>query len=91
MARPAANIAMPWVCIALFAVLGTTFILAQPTAVEHSFGSAGFAFMLASCLVGWAIGFEMGAHLRTGYVEAARVCVRTDRIGHPADRHGRDQ
>ncbi|MDN5549150.1 dTMP kinase [Brevibacterium aurantiacum] len=65
-ARPAANIAMPWVCIALFAVLGTTFILAQPTAVEHSFGQAGFAFMLASCLVGWAIGFEMGPTFAPG-------------------------
>ncbi|WP_226825671.1 dTMP kinase [Brevibacterium aurantiacum] len=65
-ARPAANIKMPWVCIALFAVLGTTVILAQPTAVEHSFGQAGFALMIASCLVGWAIGFEMGPTFAPG-------------------------
>ncbi|WP_226823731.1 dTMP kinase [Brevibacterium aurantiacum] len=65
-ARPAANIAMPWVCIALFAVLGTTVILAQPTAVQHSFGQAGFALMIASCLVGWAIGFEMGPTFAPG-------------------------
>ncbi|GAA1926263.1 dTMP kinase [Brevibacterium antiquum] len=65
-ARPAATIKMPWVCIALFAVLGTTVILAQPTAVEHSFGQAGFALMIASCLVGWAIGFEMGPTFAPG-------------------------
>ncbi|WP_346035430.1 dTMP kinase [Brevibacterium picturae] len=65
-ARPAAPIKMPWVCIALFAVLGTTVILAQPTAVEHSFGQAGFAVMIASCLVGWAIGFEMGPTFAPG-------------------------
>ncbi|SMX80409.1 MULTISPECIES: dTMP kinase [Brevibacterium] len=65
-ARPAATIKTPWVCIALFAVLGTTVILAQPTAVEHSFGQAGFALMIASCLVGWAIGFEMGPTFAPG-------------------------
>lgn len=64
--RPAATIANPWVCIALFAVLGTTVILAQPSAVEHSFGQAGFALMIASCLVGWAIGFEMGPTFAPG-------------------------
>lgn len=65
-ARPAATIRTPWVCIALFAVLGTTVILAQPTAVEHSFGQAGFALMIAACLVGWAIGFEMGPTFAPG-------------------------
>lgn len=65
-ARPAATIPNPWVCIALFAVLGTTVILAQPTAVEHSFGQAGYALMVACCLVGWAIGFEMGPTFAPG-------------------------
>ena len=65
-ARPAATIPNPWVCIALFAVLGSTFILAQPTAVEHSFGQAGFALIIACSLVGWAIGFEMGPTFAPG-------------------------
>ncbi|GAA1871189.1 hypothetical protein GCM10009813_34520 [Brevibacterium marinum] len=65
-ARPAADIEKPWVCIALFAVLGTTVILAQPTAVEHSFGQAGFALIIACALVGWAIGFEMGPTFAPG-------------------------
>ncbi|MGO2862490.1 MAG: dTMP kinase [Brevibacterium sp.] len=65
-ARPAASIANPWVCIALFAVLGTTFMLAQPTAVEHNFGQAGYALIIACCLIGWAIGFEMGPTFAPG-------------------------
>lgn len=65
-ARPPANIPNPWVCIALFAVLGATFILAQPTAVEHSFGQAGYSLFIACVLVGWAIGFEMGPTFAPG-------------------------
>lgn len=65
-ARPPANVAKPWVCIALFAVLGTTLILAQPTAVEHEFGQVGFALILACSLLGWAIGFEMGPTFAPG-------------------------
>src|SRR5699024_11720606 len=37
-ARPPEAISNPWVCIGLFAVLGATFILAQPTAVGHDTG-----------------------------------------------------
>ena len=65
-ARPPENVNNPWVCIALFAVLGATVILAQPTAVEHSFGQAGFALIIACALVGWAIGFEMGPTFAPG-------------------------
>ncbi len=65
-ARPPAKIANPWVCVALFAVLGTTFILAQPTAIENSFGQAGFALILVCSLLGWAIGFEMGPTFAPG-------------------------
>ena len=65
-ARPPESVKNPWVCIALFAVLGATVILAQPTAVEHSFGQAGFALIIACALVGWAIGFEMGPTFAPG-------------------------
>ncbi|WP_209325721.1 dTMP kinase [Brevibacterium renqingii] len=65
-ARPPEAIANPWVCIGLFAVLGATFILAQPTAVAHDYGQAGFALIIACCLVGWAIGFEMGPTFAPG-------------------------
>jgi dTMP kinase len=65
-ARPPEAIANPWVCIGLFAVLGATFILAQPTAVSHSYGQAGFALIIACCLVGWAVGFEMGPTFAPG-------------------------
>lgn len=65
-ARPAEAIAKPWVCIGLFAVLGGTFMLAQPTAVSHGYGQAGFALIIACCLVGWAIGFEMGPTFAPG-------------------------
>jgi dTMP kinase len=65
-ARPAETIANPWVCIGLFAVLGATFMLAQPTAISHSYGQAGFALIIACCLVGWAIGFEMGPTFAPG-------------------------
>ena len=65
-ARPPENVKNPWVCIALFAVLGATVILAQPTAIEHSFGQAGFALIIACALVGWAIGFEMGPTFAPG-------------------------
>jgi dTMP kinase len=65
-ARPPEAISNPWVCIGLFAVLGATFILAQPTAVGHDYGQAGFALIIACCLVGWAIGFEMGPTFAPG-------------------------
>ena len=65
-ARPAESIANPWVCIGLFAVLGATFMLAQPTAIGHGYGQAGFAVIIACCLVGWAIGFEMGPTFAPG-------------------------
>ncbi|WP_181274882.1 dTMP kinase [Brevibacterium oceani] len=65
-ARPPEAIANPWVCVGLFAVLGATFILAQPTAVSHGYGQAGFALIIACCLVGWAIGFEMGPTFAPG-------------------------
>ncbi|GAA1520373.1 dTMP kinase [Brevibacterium permense] len=65
-ARPAEAIANPWVCIGLFAVLGATFILAQPTAIGHGYGQAGFAVIIACCLVGWAVGFEMGPTFAPG-------------------------
>ncbi|TGD13627.1 dTMP kinase [Brevibacterium sp. S111] len=64
--RPAEAIANPWVCIGLFAVLGATFMLAQPTAISHGYGQAGFALIIACCLVGWAIGFEMGPTFAPG-------------------------
>src|SRR5699024_308360 len=41
-------------------------ILAQPTAVGHDYGQAGFALIIACCLVGWAIGFEMGPTFAPG-------------------------
>ncbi|RBP63381.1 dTMP kinase [Brevibacterium sanguinis] len=66
LSRPPAKIANPWVCVALFAVLGTTVILSQPTAVENSFGQAGFALILVCSLLGWAIGFEMGPTFAPG-------------------------
>ena len=65
-ARPAESISNPWVCIGLFAVLGATFMLAQPTAIGHGYGQAGFAVIIACCLVGWAIGFEMGPTFAPG-------------------------
>lgn len=65
-ARPAESISNPWVCIGLFAVLGATFMLAQPTAIGHGYGQAGFAVIVACCLVGWAIGFEMGPTFAPG-------------------------
>ncbi|WP_434594220.1 dTMP kinase [Brevibacterium sp. 1718] len=65
-ARPAEAIANPWVCIGLFAVLGATFMLAQPTAIGHGYGQAGFALIIACCLVGWAVGFEMGPTFAPG-------------------------
>lgn len=65
-ARPPASIEKPWVPIALFGVLGATFILAEPTAVEHEFGQAGYALMLVVALLGWAIGFEMGPTFAPG-------------------------
>ena len=65
-ARPPASIEKPWVPIALFGVLGAAFILAQPTAVEHSFGQAGYALILVVALLGWAIGFEMGPTFAPG-------------------------
>ncbi len=65
-ARPPEAIANPWVCVGLFAVLGATFILAQPTAVGHGYGQAGFALIIACSLVGWAIGFEMGPTFAPG-------------------------
>ncbi|WP_137824845.1 dTMP kinase [Brevibacterium sp. 2SA] len=65
-ARPPASIAKPWVPIALFGVLGATFILAEPTAVEHEYGQAGYALMLVVALLGWAIGFEMGPTFAPG-------------------------
>lgn len=65
-ARPAEAIANPWVCIGLFAALGATFMLAQPTAIGHGYGQAGFAVIIACCLVGWAIGFEMGPTFAPG-------------------------
>lgn len=65
-ARPAEAIANPWVCIGLFAVLGATFMLAQPTAIGHGYGQAGFAVIIACCLVGWAVGFEMGPTFAPG-------------------------
>ncbi|QPS35479.1 dTMP kinase [Brevibacterium casei] len=65
-ARPPATIERPWVPTALFAVLGAAFILAQPTAVEHGFGQAGYALILVVALLGWAIGFEMGPTFAPG-------------------------
>lgn len=64
--RPPATVANPWVCVALFAVLGANFTLAQPTAIENSFGQAGFALILVCSLLGWAIGFEMGPTFAPG-------------------------
>lgn len=64
--RPAETIANPWVCTALFAVLGTVFVLALPTSVENDFGQAGYALIVACALVGWAIGFEMGPTFAPG-------------------------
>ncbi|QQT71161.1 dTMP kinase [Brevibacterium casei] len=65
-ARPPATIDKPWVPTALFAVLGAAFILAQPTAIEHGFGQAGYALILVVALLGWAIGFEMGPTFAPG-------------------------
>ncbi|RAG72203.1 dTMP kinase, partial [Burkholderia multivorans] len=65
-ARPPATIDKPWLPTALFAVLGAAFILAQPTAIEHGFGQAGYALILVVALLGWAIGFEMGPTFAPG-------------------------
>src|SRR5699024_3191577 len=64
--RPAAALSKSSACLVLSAVRGAPATLAQPTAAGHDYAQAGFALIIACCLVGWAIGFEMGPAFAPG-------------------------
>ncbi len=64
--RAPEEIARPWACHLLFGVLGAVFALAQPAVIDEGFGQAGFAVIVCSALLGWAIGYEVGPTFAPG-------------------------
>lgn len=64
--RGEAQIARPWACYVLFAVLGVIVALPQIVVADLSFGQAGTYAILCAALVGWAAGFDAGPTFAPG-------------------------
>ena len=64
--RKPVDIANPWACSVLFAVLGAVFVLSLPVIADYGFGPGAFAFMVAAALAGWAAGYEAGPTFAPG-------------------------
>lgn len=64
--RAPVDIANPWVCHLLVALLAAGLVLALPVVTENGYGLAGFALAVLAILGGWASGYEVGPTFAPG-------------------------